>query len=172
MSGIGRRIAASIKSLKSSDFESSATSVFQAIDATGRKRFPKAGNDKRFMGLIEEQHDIISAAALKKIHIGSKFNGLAFQEVIWEFGRNPLIHEAELDPKLTFDNHNGLIIGSTWNLPPSYLFGLCLGVISACENKNEDEKLTGNIEFWGQNLSLESLWGSEDFLSALLNTHP
>lgn len=90
MSGVGRRIVTSLKSLEANDFETSATAVFQAVDATGRKRFPNAGIGARFMGLIDEQHDIISAVAINNIIIGAEFEGFTFPKAIWKFWPKPI----------------------------------------------------------------------------------
>jgi len=168
LSGIGRRVRAALRSYEEGDFEASATALFQAIDATGRKLFPKTGNAVRFKGMLERQEDLISVAALGSRVVGIVANGQTMPQVMWKFGRNPLLHEAELDPRISFSNANGFSAGEQWNFPPNYLVGLALGVISANVNSKESEKLSGTIIFLGSRLPIQSLWGSEVFLRKLV----
>ncbi len=168
MSGIGRRVCTAVKAYSEIDYETSATALFQAIDATGRKRFPNLGNGARFKKLLANQEDIISATATSSVHVGINCNRMTMPEAMWKLGRNPLLHEAELDKRLMFNNADGMLIGHEWNLPPSFLLGMAVGVMSAKENTGETEILEGEVSFWGWQLKLQSLWGGEDFLRSIL----
>lgn len=42
------------------------------------------------MGLIDEQHDIISAVAINNIIIGAEFEGFTFPKAIWKFWPKPI----------------------------------------------------------------------------------
>lgn len=169
MSGIGRRIETAVSECFRGNYEASATAVFQAIDATGRKRFPRKGVGARFRGLIDEQQDIVTASALGFAMIGFSVDGVTLSKAIYEFARNPLIHEAELSPRMSFSNDDGLCIGEVWNLPPNFLFGLALGVIAAKENVGEDQRYVAKTRFWGHTLDLQTLWGAEGYLRAIMD---
>ena len=167
MSGIGRRVKKGCSELRNGDYESAAVAIFQAVDATGRKRFPKKGPGARFMGLIAEQEDVITSVAFGVVMTGCTFNGLTIPKALWKFARNPLIHEAELDSRIRFDN-SSIVIGSVWNLPPTTLLGIAIGVVTASENAEEDEQLTGSIHFQGQPIALNGLWGREKMFRSIL----
>lgn len=168
MSGRGRCVRRALEACSSNDFEGAATSIFQAIDSTGKRRMPGSANGARFKRIVSDQEDIITATAVGSVIKGAVVENLTLPQVLWKFGRNPLLHDAELDPRLSFSNYEGLSYGSVWNLPPSFLVGLAVGVISARENIDEEEVLPGEIFFWGEKLSLQSLWGQEDLLRKLL----
>lgn len=169
VSAVGRRIAKAMKDFADRDYESAATAVFQAIDATASMRFPGQRVGDRFRGLITEQEDIVTATAIGSVWVGLTVNGVSLSDAIWKFGRNPLIHEGELDRRLSFENESSVAIGCRWNLPPSYLVGLAVAVISAMENNDETEVVLGGISFMGVPLDLQSLWGGEAFLRAIIS---
>ena len=171
MSGIGRNVKRALRAYEESDYEASAAAIFPAVDATGKKRFPAKGSGVRFRGIIEQQQDLITFLAIGNVIIGGSFYGKTMPEALWHFARCPLLHEAELDRRISFSNTDSLAIGETWNLPPSFLLGIIVSVVAARENLGETEVLTGVVRFGSDHLDIQTLWGGEDFLRAIIYSY-
>jgi len=73
----------------------------------------------------------------------------------------PIAHEGELDPRLQFNDAGSLQIGSVWNLPSSYITGLCVRVIVAPENTEELIDAPLGLTVFGHQLRINELWGAE-----------
>ncbi|WP_171208897.1 MULTISPECIES: hypothetical protein [unclassified Ruegeria] len=170
MSAIGRRIVKSQEDMEKKDYESAATAMFQALDATAKKRYPKepfVGN--RVRSLITDQEDIISRIGFGTIVIGSNYGGATLAQAIWKFARNPLIQDGELDPRMSFENDLGVTaIGDVWNFNPSFLMGLSIAIVSAKENAGEAEFLKGGVFENGVYVPFQSMWGAEDMVRHIL----
>lgn len=97
--------------------------------------------------------------------MGIHVNGVSITDALYKFGRCPIAHEGELDPKLQFNNSGGLQIGAdSWNLPSGYIWGMLLAVLIAPENA--EETFNGNItvNIFGQSLDANALWGNQALL--------
>src|SRR3972149_1089717 len=93
---------------------------------------------------------------------------MSFPEAIYKFGRTPIAHEGELDPRLTFNYAGDLQIGSTWNLPSSYITGLCVGVMLAQENTQEFINAPLSLTIFGHEFQINELWGAEPLVKKII----
>jgi len=95
-------------------------------------------------------------------------NGVSFPEAMYKFGRTPIAHEGELDPRLTFNDAGALQIGNTWNLPSSYITGLCVGVMVAQENTQEFINAPLSLTIFGHEFQINELWGAEPLVKKII----
>ena len=147
------------------DYESCLVHYFPALDKTAKKRRPKDGVGNRIRNFLDEELDIISHIATGNI-FRIECDGVSFPQAIYKFGRTAIAHEGELDPRLNFDNKTGMAIGSTWNLPPSFITALLVAVIIAPENSNEQFENDYSISIHGEKYNVSNLWGKEKEFSA------
>ena len=157
-SSISRRIEASISALQNKDYETALIHYFPALDKTAKRRRPKAGVGDRIRQFVDDELEIISHIATRNI-IRVTCNGVSFSEAIYKFGRTPIAHEGELDPRLRFDNASGTSIGQVWNLPPSFITGLVVAVVVAPENRGEAFSQNYMVTIHGQEFNLSKMWG-------------
>lgn len=151
------------------DYEGALVNLFPAIDKTAKKRRPKAGVGSRVKAFLEEEEALISATATGNIFQNMSVDGVTITDALYKFGRTPIAHEGELDPRLQFNATGSIEIGSKkWNLPSQYIFGLCIAVIAAPENA--EEKVTENLQvtLFGQSFKVNDLWGKRDFVRQLI----
>lgn len=160
---VSRRIEATAIHAKKDCFEEALINLFPAIDKTAQKRRPKEKVGKRITSFLEDQQEIITLVATHN-SIQLSYNGLSMAEAIYKFARNPLIHEGELDPMISFNNQEGLIIGDKWNLPPSYILGLTVGVIVSKENSDEYIDNSLGCKLWNYNYRFNELWGHPELV--------
>ncbi|GLQ31969.1 hypothetical protein GCM10007876_24480 [Litoribrevibacter albus] len=134
--------------------------LFPAIDRTAKKRRPKAGVGQRIKSFLKDEEVLISAVGTGNVFKGCKFDGMTFEEALYKFGRTPIAHEGELDPRLTFNQNGGMSIGNDhWNLPSGYLSGMTLAVITSPENKGECTAEGLGITIFERLFSLNDIWG-------------
>ncbi|WP_215407079.1 hypothetical protein [Vibrio gigantis] len=157
-SSISRRIESSIISFQQNDFESALVHFFPALDKTAKKRYPKDGVGKRIKKFLDDELDIITYIATQNI-FRINVDGISFPEAIYKFGRTSIAHEGELDPRLNFDNLEGMSIGQQWNLPPSFIIGLIVSVVLAPENNAEELKGNHGVTIHGDKFELSKHWG-------------
>ena len=134
---------------------------FPALDKTAKRRRPKDGVGNRIRRFIADQEAIITAVATGNIMQNISINEVSFPEAIYKFGRTPIAHEGELDPRLTFNDAQSLQLGDIWNLPSSYIIGLCVGVMVAPENAQEFIDAPLGLSIFGRNFKINELWGAE-----------
>lgn len=85
---------------------------------------------------------------------------MSFHDALYNFGRTPIAHEGELDPRLTFNSNGRLQIGKDhWNLPISYIAGMALAVIIAPENAGERTAAGLGMTVFEKRLALNDIWG-------------
>ncbi len=173
MSGIGRRLKRAVRDIAVGDYENAVTAIFQAFDATGKKRYPSKGSGHRFKKLLEDQEEIVWEIAFSVRVIGTKFECLTMPEAMWKLVRNPIVHEGEFSKRISFEGgYERLPVGENWNLPPRFLTGLATAAISAKENSDEQEDLAFKFNFFGRDIPAQSLWGAEEWIRAELeNIH-
>jgi hypothetical protein len=159
-SGISRRVQQCIKRLQTQDCEGALVNLFPAIDRTAKKRRPKDGVGKRIKAFLQDEEVLITAIGTSNVFKGCKFDGMAFHDVLYNFGRTPIAHEGELDPRLKFNRNDGLQISKDqWNLPISYIVGMALAVIIAPENIGERTANGLGITVFGRQFALNDIWG-------------
>ena len=159
-SGISKRITSCLESLDTGDHESALIHLFPAVDKTAKKRRPKKSVGVRIKGFVADEERLISMLATRKSITGLKFDGLSFPEVIYRFGKSAILHEGQLDPRLTFNNSGTLQIGAIWNLPASYITAICICTVAAPENRGEQIPQSYTAEVLGRNYDLNDLWGN------------
>lgn len=169
-SAITRRINSSIQALLNRDYESALVHFFPALDKVGKLRRPKEGVGSRIKGFLSDEETLILAIVSNGRFRtrGSKFNGMTFAKVIYDFGRTSIAHEGELDPRLRITNDGGLEIGEVWTLPSSYITALCAVVIASpeCASENFDPNLS--IDLFGKTWQMNELCGAKYQLQALV----
>ncbi|WP_219858535.1 hypothetical protein [Stutzerimonas azotifigens] len=134
--------------------------LFPAIDKTAKKRRPKEGVGKRIKTFLQDEEVLITAVATGNVFKGCSFDGMSFHDALYNFGRTPIAHEGELDPRLSFNMEGGLQIGKDhWNLPISYIVGMSLAVIIAPENFGERTAEGLAITVFGKQFALNDIWG-------------
>lgn len=148
----------SIKALIKEDHETSLIHFFPALDKTAKKRRPNKKVGDRIRSFLDDEFDIISDIAVRNI-FRVTCDGISFPQAIYKFGRTSIAHEGELDPRLNFENQTGLVIGHTWNLPPSFILGLVMSVVLAPENSSEKLEHEYSVSIHGTNYQIQSLWG-------------
>jgi len=150
------------------EYEAALVDFFPALDKTAKRRRPTDGVAKRIKGFISDQEGIISAVATGNIFRNIRMDGVSFPDAIYTFGRTAISHEGELDPRLTFNESGSLQIGEVWNLPSSYITGLCIGVIVAPENASEFIDTPISVTVMGHSFQLNDLWGAETRIKQLI----
>ena len=110
-SGVSRRMQRCAEHLQSGDPEGALVNLFPAIDKTAKKRRPKDGVGKRIKAFLHDEEVLITAVATGNVFQDCTFDGMTFQDALYKFGRTPIAHEGELDPRLTFNNQGRLEIG-------------------------------------------------------------
>jgi len=168
-SSISRRIGSCISNTSSGDYEAAMIDFFPALDKTAKRRRPKAGVGDRIRRFIADQEGIISSIATGNFIREVSFNGVSFPEAIYKFGRTPIAHEGELDPRLQFNSTGALEIGHVWNLPSSYIPALCVGVMVAPENAYESIGTPLAIALFGRQFAANELWGAEDMIKQFIS---
>ena len=158
-SGISRRIASCLQGLNDHDYEFALVNLFPALDKTAKKRRTGAKVGERIRAFLRDEEVLISVVATGNAFKNINVNGITFPDAIYKFGRTSIAHEGELDPRLVFNDTGTIQIGSTWNLPSSYIPALCISVIVAPENSLE--RLQGNptVQMLGHSYTLNELWG-------------
>lgn len=169
VSGVSRRIEKAIEAYLERDYESCLIQYFPALDKTAKKRRPKAGVGTRIKGFLEDEIDIISDVAL-----GSRLNitndGLSISDVLYKYARTSVVHEGELDSRITFNESIGLIASEDWCLNTRYILGLILAVILAPENYKEalGKEISFNIR--GRSFRASELWGEREMIITHMNS--
>jgi hypothetical protein len=167
-SSIGKRIESSIKYAKSKDYESAMIHFFPALDKTAKKRRPKDGVGSRIRKFISDQEAIITAVATGNIFKNITVDGISFPDAIYKFGRTSIVHEGELDKRLTFNDNGSLIIGEVWNLPSTYVTALCISVMVVPENNQEFIDSPLAITIFKRQFPINELWGAEETVKKLI----
>lgn len=165
VSGVSRRLQQCVVHLQGKDFEGALVNLFPAIDKTAKKRRPKDGVGARIKAFLVEEEALISAIATGNVFKNIRVEGISITDALYEFGRNPIAHEGELDPRLQFNDAGGLQIGKDkWNLPAGYIVGLCAAVIVAPENAYEkvDDSLVFTL--FGTPHKVNDLWGKKEMV--------
>lgn len=168
-SGISRRIEHCIESYCKRDYESSLVNLFPAIDKTASRRRPKTGVGTRIRAYLKDEMRVITAIG-SGIMIGNiRINGFSLEEALYKFGRTSVMHEGEIDARLSFiDNGMILVNENDWRLPSTFILGMAISVIISPEN--QDEELPPDIcaDIYGERFILNDCWGNPKKIHALL----
>lgn len=167
--GVSRRIEQSIIHLQKNDFEGALVNLFPAIDKTAKKRRSKDGVGKRVKAFLTDEEATISAIGTGNLFVNNRVDGITVPDALYKFGRTSIAHEGELDPRLNFNTTGNILIGrEKWDLPISYITGMCIATIAAPENK--DELISGNyeIDIYGRKYNINSLWGARQLIEQVI----
>lgn len=161
---VGRRLEAAFEAFRGKDYETTLIHLFPALDKTAKARRPKADVGHRIRSFLEENEDFISYIAigsvLRNIHVGN----MSIPAAIYKFGRCPIAHEGELDPRLKITEDSALSIGNDWKLPVSYIFAMLIALIVAEENSNEFFTRDIQLKIKDKDFLLNKIWGKEKLL--------
>lgn len=167
---IGRRIERCCHHLQNGEIEDAAIHLFPAIDATAKlRRPPPIGVGQRIKRFITDEERIITLIAFRMSITGCEFNGQTIADAVYEYARNPLMHEGQLDPRMTFQAIQGFSLGGAWNLPPTFLFALAVAVIIAPENKGVRIHDDIKARILNQNYNVNDIWGQRQHFVDLID---
>ena len=167
-SSISRRIAHCLAAYQSQDYETALIHYFPALDKVAKKRHHNAGVGERIRKFLKRDEALISAISTGNIFKDCTIDGLTFPQAIYKFGRTSVLHEGELDKRLKFTTNSSWSIGEVWELPHTYILGLCIAVICAPECKDERIGTTDSLTIYGRTWTLDDLWGRRDLVVAHL----
>lgn len=147
------------------DYEHAFINLFIAIDITAKKRYPNLKVGERNRKLLMDIESLTQKLTFGNVVKGLNVGGLTFPKVFYKFGRNALIHEGQLDPKLTISDIEGIRISNqSWDFHHSYIINLALSVIACHENK--DLRFNHYVEI--NNIhgihDVNTLWGKEELM--------
>jgi hypothetical protein len=143
--------------------------LFPAIDKTAKKRRPKDGVGSRIRAFLEEEEALISAIATGNVFTRISVNGVTITDALYKFGRTPIAHEGELDPRLQFNDDGSIELGAErWNLPSGYIVGMSIAVVVSPENKAEWVSDDLVIKLFGQQFRVNELWGQREKVRGLI----
>ena len=171
VSGVSRRIEKAIEAYLEKDYESCLIQYFPALDKTAKKRRPRScvGVGTRIKAFLEDEIDIISDVALgSRLKITS--DGLSISDVLYKYARTSVVHEGELDSRITFDESIGLIASDDWCLNTRYILGLILAVILAPENHKEALEKDISFNIRGRSFRVSELWGEREMVITHINS--
>ncbi|WP_433886691.1 hypothetical protein [Pseudomonas vranovensis] len=163
--GISRRIEGCIDSYKQKDFESALLHLFPAIDRTAKKRRSKDNVANRIKSFLRDESIIISSVATGCIFQDIVVEGVSIETAIYKIGRTSIAHEGELDPRLSFDPGNGIVMShDRWNLPAKYILGMALSVVASPENQGEQTRQGLGLKVLGKDFELNEIWGNPEIV--------
>jgi len=161
-SGISRRLQQCVERLQTRDFEGALVNLFPAIDKTAKKRRPKEGVGARIRAFLNDEEVLISAIGTGNVFARISINGVTIPDALYKFGRTPISHEGELDPRLHFNDSGSVEIGvDRWNLHSGYITGMSMAVVVAPENQGERISDHLGITIFGRELRVNDLWGQK-----------
>lgn len=169
-SAISRRLENALLSLFEKDYETSLLHCFPAIDKTASKRRPNEGVGKRFKAFLSDQTNIISPIGLGvRMGKGCTFGGMSFEEAIYDLARNHLIHEGEFADSLEISAARGSRLGGSWELSSANILALIVATLAARENSEEAFSTAYELELFGQQIDLNTLWGKEKLVHEMID---
>lgn len=167
---ISRRLEKSLDSLIDHDYESALVHFFPALDKTAKLRRPKDGVGSRIKKFLDDEEPFITFLAFRIAFKNTRFDGYTFGEIIYKFGRTSVMHEGELDPRLSFGLSSELgIIGDKWALPPSYIAAMITAVMAAPENKGEHFSTDKRLLLNDKKVNANEVWGNKALVEKLIN---
>lgn len=168
-SGISRRLESTIRALGHGNHEEACVNLFPALDKTAKLRRPNTGVGNRIRSFIDDYQMSITAIATRNIVAPTvTVNGVRLSEAIYEFCRCPIVHEGQLDPRLTISDERGLQLGGTWNLPPSFIFAMCVSIIIAPENTDKGFIENYSISIFDRQYDANDFWGAQNKLIEII----
>lgn len=168
-SGISRRLQQCVEHIQRRDYEGALVNLFPAVDKTAKKRRPKDGVGARIRGFLEDEEALISAIATGNVLKNIQVNGVSITAALYKFGRTPIAHEGELDPRLHFNDTGTIEIGAQrWNLPSGYIVGMSIAVIVSPENIGERVREDLGIGLFGKQFQVNELWGQRHMIRELI----
>lgn len=163
-SSISRRIESTLRHLKASEHEEALIHLAPAIDKTAKRR-RDVGVGPRIRSFLADEERLITYLGTGIAIEGFEAGNMSLPKAIYEFLRNPIAHEGELDPRLEFVESDGFAISDDkWSLPVPFLHALCLSVILAPENSAERLSTAVPIGLFGQVVDANALWGQRELV--------
>lgn len=164
-SGVSRRIEVALIRYSERRWEEALLNIFPAMDVTAKKRRQSSRVGDRFRAFVSDEEGLITSVSTGMYIAGNTFDGMTFPDALYKFGRNSIVHDAELDKRLTFNEKGHLTIGrDRWDLPVQYIFGLCIVTIVAPENALEQVSDDLSVTVFGDKHQVNDLWGKREFL--------
>jgi len=167
------RVKEAIDKLSMNDPINALIQICIAIDATGKKEYPKEDTSVRCKNFLAENRGFISRVSFGKLVIRGPIlfpfklqNGTTkhktLEEVLYHLVRCSLVHEGDLpnEVEITPKPQIGMTVDGKVLIPIKMLWALILAVIGSPDNKSQrlppgykasiDDVTVDLNEFWGQ----------------------
>lgn len=168
-SGVSRRIESCIEQYLQKDYEGALVNLFPAIDKTASRRRPKTQVGDRIRSFLSDEMSFITAISTSGSFGGIEINGQSIESALYKFGRTSVMHEGEIDPRLSFTENEMAANKDNWRLPHSFILGMTLAVITAPENSTEKLRSEFYVELHGGRIILNDCWGNPSSIHRILN---
>ena len=168
-SGVSRRIESCIDQYLQKDYEGALIHLFPAIDKTALRRRPKTKVGERIRSFFSDEMSFITAISTGGSIGGIEVNGQSIESALYKFGRTSVMHEGEIDPRLSFTDNEMTANKDDWRLPHSFILGMTLAVIAAPENSKEKLNSEFYVDLHGYRLILNECWGNPSPIHRTLN---
>ncbi|HAS1112418.1 TPA: hypothetical protein I3798_000857 [Enterobacter cloacae] len=163
------RLSSCINLYSIKDYENAFINLFIALDITAKKRYPNLKVGKRNRALLLDTEPLTQKLYMGIIIQGLNINGLTFSNIFYKFGRNALIHDGQLDRRLSISDEKGIRISEdNWDFHHSYIMSMAISIISCKENANENFNTAIEYECNFGKINLNDLWGKESELMEYL----
>lgn len=117
---------------------------------------------------LRDEMAIITVIATGHMFQNIECDGLSVEQAIYKFGRTSVMHEGELDPRLTFSADGSFSFGaSQMSIPPAFIFGMTVATIISTENKGESMTKPFPATILGDHYSLNDHWGNPAIKSGI-----
>lgn len=176
---IEKSIFKALEEFGEGNIEWSLHHLFPAMDVISKKRFPPqrspkekfTQNNQRMISFLEDMEAMIFFLATRNVHfVDDILPGGKTQTTptfLYKAARCALVHDAELDGELTFEDRELQIGGKLgWNLPPSFALSMIQATLMARENAAIKSTTPHRFKFYQIEYRFDDLWGAEDYFKA------
>lgn len=147
------------------DYEAALANLFPAIDKTAKKRYPNSNVGERIRKFLNDEMWLMTLLGTGHIIQNVVSDGLSLEQALYKYGRTSLMHEGELDPRLSISSDGGFSFGSLGMfIPPEFIMGMTAAVVTSPENRNEKMKIKFSFELYEYTIELNELWGNHDHI--------
>ena len=173
---IADRVEKAFIDLQGRDLENALIQISVAVDATAKRMRPKSGVGERCRKFIQSNEDFIYHFAMDgrlKLADGARLKfGQAgdLGHILYKSVRCALLHEGDISSTVEFVSNLSLgHKGGKFLINEGMIFGLLFAIVAAPVNIRERTKSDLRIEYKGQPLNINELWGRPDLINTLVS---